>query len=88
MPELISVIVTTYDREDALDAVLRSLTRQSDRGFEVILRVGQQLRDALSAAGESGLSQLAAGEGRLDRRCDDAASRGVEAGGAPIDYVI
>ena len=35
MAELISVIVTTYDREDALDAVLRSLARQKDRDFEV-----------------------------------------------------
>jgi glycosyltransferase involved in cell wall biosynthesis len=37
VPELISVIVTTYDREDALDAVLRSLARQSDRRFEVVI---------------------------------------------------
>lgn len=37
MDELISVIVTTYNREDALDAVLRSLTRQSDQDFEVVL---------------------------------------------------
>jgi glycosyltransferase involved in cell wall biosynthesis len=35
--DLISVIVTTYDREDALDAVLRSLSRQTDRRFEVIV---------------------------------------------------
>jgi glycosyltransferase involved in cell wall biosynthesis len=35
--ELISVIVTTYNREDALDAVLRSLARQSDAAFEVIV---------------------------------------------------
>jgi glycosyltransferase involved in cell wall biosynthesis len=35
--ELISVIVTTYNREDALDAVLRSLARQSDTAFEVIV---------------------------------------------------
>jgi glycosyltransferase involved in cell wall biosynthesis len=35
--ELISVIVTTYNREDALDAVLRSLARQDDSGFEVIV---------------------------------------------------
>jgi glycosyltransferase involved in cell wall biosynthesis len=35
--ELISVIVTTYNREDALAAVLRSLSRQSDRNFEVIV---------------------------------------------------
>jgi glycosyltransferase involved in cell wall biosynthesis len=35
--ELISVIVTTYNREDALAAVLRSLARQSDRDFEVVV---------------------------------------------------
>ena len=35
--ELISVIVTTYNREDALDAVLRSLARQNERDFEVIV---------------------------------------------------
>jgi glycosyltransferase involved in cell wall biosynthesis len=35
--DLISVIVTTYEREDALGAVLRSLAHQSDRNFEVIV---------------------------------------------------
>jgi len=35
--DLISVILTTYQREDALDAVLRALARQSDRGFEVVV---------------------------------------------------
>ncbi len=37
MAELISVIVTTYNREDALGVVLRSLSRQTDEGFEVIV---------------------------------------------------
>ena len=37
MNELISVIVTTYNREDALDAVLRSLAAQNDRNFEVLV---------------------------------------------------
>ncbi len=37
MAELISVIVTTYKREDALDAVLRSLAAQIDGDFEVIV---------------------------------------------------
>ena len=37
MAELISVIVTTYNREDALDAVLRSLACQADRNFEVVV---------------------------------------------------
>jgi glycosyltransferase involved in cell wall biosynthesis len=35
--ELISVIVTTFNREDALDAVLRSLAAQRDGDFEVIV---------------------------------------------------
>jgi glycosyltransferase involved in cell wall biosynthesis len=34
---LISVIVTTYNREDALAAVLRALRAQTDRDFEVIV---------------------------------------------------
>jgi glycosyltransferase involved in cell wall biosynthesis len=34
--ELISLIVTTYNREDALAAVLRGLARQTDKNFEVI----------------------------------------------------
>ena len=37
MAELISVIVTTYERDDALAAVLRSLAAQSDPDFEVIV---------------------------------------------------
>jgi glycosyltransferase involved in cell wall biosynthesis len=35
--DLISVILTTYNREDALDAVLRSLAGQSDADFEVVV---------------------------------------------------
>jgi glycosyltransferase involved in cell wall biosynthesis len=35
--DLISVIVATYNRPDALDAVLRSLSRQTDRTFEVLV---------------------------------------------------
>jgi glycosyltransferase involved in cell wall biosynthesis len=34
---LISVIVTTYNREDALEAVLASLARQTDQNFEVVV---------------------------------------------------
>ena len=36
-PRLISLIVTTYNRSDALLAVLRALQLQRDRGFEVIV---------------------------------------------------
>jgi glycosyltransferase involved in cell wall biosynthesis len=37
MDDLISVVVATYNREDALGAVLRSLSGQTDRRFEVIV---------------------------------------------------
>jgi glycosyltransferase involved in cell wall biosynthesis len=37
VPELISIILTTYERPDALALVLASLAGQSDRGFEVIV---------------------------------------------------
>ena len=37
MNDLISVIVSTYNREDALHAVLRGLSRQSDRNFEIVV---------------------------------------------------
>lgn len=37
MADLISVIVATYNRPDALDAVLRSLAAQTDRNFEIIV---------------------------------------------------
>ena len=34
---LISVIVSTYNRPDALYAVLRALSKQSDKDFEIIV---------------------------------------------------
>ena len=37
MNDLISVIVAVYNRPDALAAVLRSLSRQSDRNFEIVI---------------------------------------------------
>jgi glycosyltransferase involved in cell wall biosynthesis len=37
MSGLISVIVTTYNRADALEAVLAALARQTDRQFEVVM---------------------------------------------------
>ena len=37
MAELISLIVATYNREDALAAVMRSLSRQSDTDFELLV---------------------------------------------------
>ena len=37
MNELISVVVSTYERPDALDAVLRGLSCQRDRNFQVVV---------------------------------------------------
>jgi glycosyltransferase involved in cell wall biosynthesis len=37
LDDLISVIVSTYNRADALDAVLRALSRQSDCNFEIVV---------------------------------------------------
>ena len=37
MAELISFVVATYNREDALGAVLRSLSRQTEERFEVVV---------------------------------------------------
>ena len=34
---LISIIMTTYNRDDALDAALRGLSWQSDRNFEIVV---------------------------------------------------
>ena len=34
---LISVIITTFNREDALEAALRALAAQSDRNFEIVI---------------------------------------------------
>jgi glycosyltransferase involved in cell wall biosynthesis len=36
-PGLISIILTTYERADALDASLRALAHQSDRNFEIVV---------------------------------------------------
>jgi glycosyltransferase involved in cell wall biosynthesis len=60
--ELISVILTTYNREDALDAVLRSLAGQSDADFEVVV-ADDGSRPATAALVESW-------KARLGRRLD------------------
>ena len=76
MPDLISVIVTTYDREDALDAALSALSRQNDRGFEVVIADdGSRPRDrragrALAAAARRGARPCLAAKSGLSRRRD------------------
>jgi glycosyltransferase involved in cell wall biosynthesis len=50
--ELISLIIATYNRADAMNAVLRSLARQSDKNFEIIIAddgSGQEIRDTVAA---------------------------------------
>src|SRR6202046_5198262 len=51
MTALISVIVATYNRPDALDAVLRSLSRQSDQDFEVIVADDGSMSDTAAVVG-------------------------------------
>jgi glycosyltransferase involved in cell wall biosynthesis len=60
--ELISVIVAIYNREDALDAVLRSLAQQTDQDFEVIL--------ADDGSGEPTSAVIEAWKGKVGRRLD------------------
>jgi glycosyltransferase involved in cell wall biosynthesis len=51
-PSLISVVVTTYERPDALDAVLRGLSAQTARGFEVVVAddgSGPATRDVIAS---------------------------------------
>jgi glycosyltransferase involved in cell wall biosynthesis len=59
MTDLISVIVPTFDREDALDAVLRGLAGQSDQDFEVVI-ADDGSGPATAALVESWISRLAA----------------------------
>jgi glycosyltransferase involved in cell wall biosynthesis len=59
VPKLISLIVTTYNREDALDAVLRGLARQSDKAFEVIV--------ADDGSGPATMALVESWKSRLDR---------------------
>ncbi len=62
MAELISVIVTTYNREDALDAVLRALAAQTDQNFEVIV--------ADDGSGPATAATIAAWQARVGHRLD------------------
>lgn len=50
MTEPVSLIVSTYNRPDALGAVLRSLARQTDRDFEIVVAddgSGPQTREVI-----------------------------------------
>jgi glycosyltransferase involved in cell wall biosynthesis len=62
--EPISVIVTTYNREDALDAVLRSLACQSEQDFEVIV--------ADDGSGAATAVVIDRWKGKVGRRLDHA----------------
>ena len=58
--DLISVIVTTYDRPDALDASLRALAQQTDRNFETVI--------ADDGSGPETAAVIAGWKARLGRR--------------------
>jgi glycosyltransferase involved in cell wall biosynthesis len=60
--ELISVIVITYNRDDALEAVLRSLARQSDQDFEVVV--------ADDGSKPTTAERVAAWEGKIGQRLE------------------
>jgi glycosyltransferase involved in cell wall biosynthesis len=62
LSDLISVIVTTYNREDALEAVLRSLAGQTDGDFEVIV--------ADDGSGPPTAALLKRWRGKVGRRLD------------------
>lgn len=53
-PQLISVIVTTYNRPDALRAVLASLAAQVDAAFEVLVADDGSRPDTAAAVAEAG----------------------------------
>lgn len=52
-PQLVSVIVTTYNRPDALRAVLASLAAQTDSAFEVLVADDGSRSDTAEAVAES-----------------------------------
>ena len=60
LPELLSVVVTTYNRSDALIAVLAGLSRQSDQNFEVIVADDGSNSDQVQAILESPQTRLLA----------------------------
>jgi glycosyltransferase involved in cell wall biosynthesis len=55
--ELVSVVITTYNRSDALLAVLRGLTRQTDRNFEVVVADDGSTRPHVQTILDSPLSK-------------------------------
>jgi glycosyltransferase involved in cell wall biosynthesis len=55
--QLVSVVITTYNRSDALLAVLRGLERQTDRNFEVIVADDGSRAEQQKAVQESAVAQ-------------------------------
>lgn len=52
-PRLLSLVVTTYNRPDALRSVLHSLAAQDDRGFEVLVADDGSRPDTAAAIAEA-----------------------------------
>jgi glycosyltransferase involved in cell wall biosynthesis len=81
---LISVIVTTYNREDALDAALRALANQSDRNFEIVIADDGSRSDTARVV-ESWASRLAVAVKHVRHEHDgfrggEIRNRGIRAG--------
>src|SRR3990167_8781500 len=55
--DLVSVVITTYNRSDALLAVLEGLSRQTDRHFEVIVAYDGSREEQRRLILESGVAK-------------------------------
>ena len=92
--DLISVVITTYNRSDALAAVLRGLALQDDRGFEVVIADDgsrpehvQAIHDAaLDAASRSGLAMAHMWHPDVGFTASQVRNRGVSV--ARGDYIV
>jgi glycosyltransferase involved in cell wall biosynthesis len=57
VPSIVSVVITTYNRSDALLAVLAGLARQTDRNFEVVVADDGSREEHQRALRESALAR-------------------------------
>jgi glycosyltransferase involved in cell wall biosynthesis len=87
VPDLISVIVTTYNRENALAAVLRALARQTDRNFEIIVAddgSGPATRDVVTSwAARGGINVAHVWQEDRGFRAGEARNRAILASSGP-----
>ena len=92
MNELISLVVSTYNRPDALGAVLRSLMGQTDRNFEIVVAddgSGPATLDVIkAAAAESGVPVCHVWQGDRGFRLAESRNRAImESSGAYLVFL-